>query len=92
MMHRTLSQVVVVSAIAFAGVAGAAPKPIKPLPTISGVADDSVKVASRVKKLLPASTLSKAQVSGKAFAGRALERTRRSSSLRAATSTRSCSS
>jgi hypothetical protein len=73
MMHRMLSRAVFVAAIVCSGIAGAAPKPIKAMPTISGVPDDSVKVASRVNKLLPAATFEKARVSGKSFAAKGLE-------------------
>lgn len=53
--------------------AGAAPKPIKPVPALVAVSDDATTQHTRVRKLLPAAIRQKAEVAAKAFAAKSLE-------------------
>jgi len=73
MAQRILPRVVLVTTMFSAGVAGAAPKAIKTVPTIAAASDDATKQHARVRKLLPSATREKAEGAGKAFAAKTLE-------------------
>lgn len=53
--------------------AASADKPIKTVPTLTAASDDATKQHARVRKLVPAATLEKAQTAGRAFAAKRAE-------------------
>lgn len=73
-MTQRLFAGIVLAVVLSTGAAGAAPKPLKPIPTLAPVSAEATAQDARVGKLLPTATREKAEASGKSFASSSLEK------------------